>query len=168
MKWSWSLTARRREEEKLAERRRRISERPEPLPAVRERTLTLPLPPNNTDWVRNSRQQRTCDQQQSAFFTRLPQEIRYMIYQEVLAPSGHPELHIASADQRLLSRRCVNEDPIVPGLEHSCWGRCYKQDGTTARSGNPKEYEPEDRSSYPIRLGLLRSCRQVYVRIFHF
>lgn len=168
MKWSWSLTARRREEEKLAERRRRISDRPEPLPAVRKRTLTLPLPPSNTDLVRNSRQQRTCDQQQSAFFTTLPREIRYLIYREVLAPPDHPELHVASADQRLLSRRCVNENPDVPGLEHPCWGRCYKQDGTTARSGNPKEYAPEYRSPYPIRLGLLRSCRQMYVvSIFH-
>lgn len=168
MKWSWSLTPRRREEKKLAERRRRVSDRPEALPVIRERTLTLPFPPNNTDVPRNRRHQGTCDQQQSKFFTKLPQEIRYLIYREVLAPTDHSELHVASADQRLLSRRCVNENLETPGLQHSCWGRCYKLDGTTAQNPSLGRYEPEDDSPYPVRLGLLRSCRQAYViDIFH-
>jgi hypothetical protein len=168
MKWPWSSTARGREEKKLTERRRRISDRPDPLPAARERTLTLPFSPSNTDLARNSRHQRTCDQRQSAFFIKLPQEIRYLIYREVLGPADYPELHVASADQRLLSRRCINENRDVPGLEHKCWGRHYKQDGTTAQNGSLKGYEPEDDSFYPVRLGLLRSCRQAYVvSIFH-
>jgi hypothetical protein len=166
MKWSWSLTARHREKKRLAERRRRSSDRPGPLLAARERTLTLQ--PGNTELVEKSRHQSTCDQKQSAFFAKLPQEIRYLIYREVLAPSHHPELHVASANQRLLSRRCFNEDPDVPGRRHSCWGGRYKQDGTTAPNPNLEGYEPEDDSPYPIRLGLLRSCRQAYVaRVIH-
>ncbi|GLI74761.1 hypothetical protein PoHVEF18_003009 [Penicillium ochrochloron] len=163
MKWSWSLTARRREKKRLAERRRSTSDRPGPLPAVRERALTLPLPPGNTDLVGKSRHQSTRDQQQSAFFAKLPQDIRYLIYREVLAPAHHPELHVLSAHQRLLSRRCLNEDLDVPGRRHSCWGGRYKGDGTTAPNRNLDGYEPEDDSPYPIRLGLLRSCRQAYV-----
>jgi hypothetical protein len=168
MKWSWGFSTRRREKKRLAERRTRSSDRPGPLPAVRERALTLQLPPGNTDLVGKSRHQSTCDQQQSAFFAKLPQEIRYLIYREVLAPAHHPELHVASAHQRLLSRRCFNEDPDVPGRRHSCWGGRYKQDGTTAPNPNLGGYQPEDDSPYPIRLGLLRSCRQAYVaRVFH-
>ncbi|KAJ5886226.1 uncharacterized protein N7473_008900 [Penicillium subrubescens] len=162
MKWSWGFSTRRREKKRLAERRTRSSDRPGPLPAVRERALTLQLPPGNTDLVGKSRHQSTCDQQQSAFFAKLPQEIRYLIYREVLAPAHHPELHVASAHQRLLSRRCFNEDPDVPGRRHSCWGGRYKQDGTTAPNPNLGGYQPEDDSPYPIRLGLLRSCRQAY------
>lgn len=156
MKWSSSLFSRRREDKRANRGRRRVSDRPDPLPAIRERALTLPSP-------LDQKGARTSDQQQSAFLVKLPSEIRYLIYREVLAPADNPELHIASADRRLLSRRCFVENSDLPGLAHPCWGHCFKKDGTTARDPSVGRYEPEDNSPYPIRMGLLRSCRQVYV-----
>lgn len=156
MKWSNSLFSRHREDKKPIQGRRRASDRPGPLPAIRERALTLPSP-------LAQKEARTSDLQQSAFLVKLPPEIRYLIYREVLAPADNPELHIASADRRLLSRRCFNGNSDLPGLAHPCWGHCFKKDGTTAQNPSMGRYEPEANSPYPIRMGLLRSCRQMYV-----
>jgi len=84
---------------------------PVPLPLRRKRTLTNPLPALDTitglsNKVRRSRQ-RTSEQPMCRFLTKLPYELRLMIYREVLVGSGKGNVvHILRKHQRLGHWRC--------------------------------------------------------------
>lgn len=70
--------------EKLERKKRhQRSDSPEPLPA-RRRALTLLLGSLDT----------ASSQQLSLFFTKLPPDVRYLIYQHVLRASGRAYLHV--------------------------------------------------------------------------
>lgn len=72
---------RERQQRKMKELRK---ETPPALPAVRKRSLTLPLSPTTTRfWER--KQQGTADQLQSSLFGRCPLEIRQLIYKYYLS-----------------------------------------------------------------------------------
>lgn len=70
-------------------------ERPN-VPFPRQRALTIP----STDWQEN---QHTLDQPQCAFMTKLPLEIRRMIYEKAL---GEASLHVMTKGGALIARRC--------------------------------------------------------------
>ncbi|PKY00047.1 hypothetical protein P168DRAFT_285562 [Aspergillus campestris IBT 28561] len=142
-----------------------------PLPAVRQRALTPPLPPAPAPRAgifpfrkgrRTHEQERDHDQKQSPFFAKLPREVRTLIYREVLAPKDHPGLHVASADARLLSRRCRDDSWAVLGWRHPCWGGYHKKDGTTGPTCSGGGYKPEEDSPYATRMGIIQSCRRIY------
>lgn len=92
--------------------------------AQRKRSLTLPLP--------LEAQQTTADQNQSAFFTKIPPEIRKLIYQEVFN-GGTDVVHVTKKERKPLELvrcrdRCAMEynykcsagewlDVITPRLE---------------------------------------------------
>jgi hypothetical protein len=80
------------------------------LPRRRKRALTDPLPPlehsqSMTYSIRRSRQ-RTDPQSMSSFMTKLPLELRQMIYAEVLAGGGCEVVHILRKQGRLGHWRC--------------------------------------------------------------
>jgi hypothetical protein len=93
---------------------------PVPLPRRRKRALTNPLPPlesiqSMSYSIRRSRQ-RTDDQATSSFLTKLPLEIRQIIYEEVLADGGDGSVvHILRKHGRLGHWRC--RVPVQNALE---------------------------------------------------
>ena len=82
-----------------------------PLPRRRKRALSHPLPPPDPGQgmaysIRRSRQ-RTDTQDMSPFMTKLPFEIRHMIYEQVLAGGdGCEVVHILRKQGRLGHWRC--------------------------------------------------------------
>jgi hypothetical protein len=90
---------------------------PVPLPRNRKRALTNPLPAlesiNSMSYsIRRSRQ-RTDDQAMSSFLTKLPFEIRQIIYEEVLADGGDGSVvHILRKHGRLGHWRCRIQDGL--------------------------------------------------------
>jgi hypothetical protein len=84
-----------------------------PLPRRRKRALTDPLPPVEPTQsmaynIRRSRQ-RTDSQAMSSFLTKLPFELRHMIYEQVLAGGGYDGcnvVHILRKQGRLGHWRC--------------------------------------------------------------
>ena len=87
-----------------------------PLPPQRKRCLTIPLP---DEARRGFRKQRTCDQSQSSFLSRLPLEVRLKIYEYVLAAPGI--LHVVHVAQsgHLRSVRC-DEPGTKRSMTHAC------------------------------------------------
>jgi hypothetical protein len=65
-------------------------------PRPRSRALTLPL-------IEPEKNQVTSDQRQSAFMTKLPLEIRRLIYSEML---GGASIHLSTSDGKPRARRC--------------------------------------------------------------
>lgn len=118
-----------------------------PLRRNRKRALTLPLPESSSFFGRKA--QRTYDQLQSRFLTRLSYDIRLMIYEYVLAPDDQL-LHVAAIPGRLCGIRCYETDPTRPVGEHRCWWT-----STIARV-HPRG----------IPLALLYSCRQMSVTVY--
>ena len=80
---------------------------PLPLPVQRKRALTSPSPADadKKDLFRRPKQ-KIYDQSQSAFFSKLPAEVRTMIYREVLC-GPIPIVHIVTKTKRKLAHvRC--------------------------------------------------------------
>jgi hypothetical protein len=76
----------------------------EPIPlGPRPRALTLPLSDNLSD-------QKTLEQSQSAFFAKLPLELRHRVYEYAL---GGAHLHLRIVERRLLGARSL---PLWKGL----------------------------------------------------
>lgn len=86
---------------------------PVALPKTRKRALTHPLPPMESRSMpfnlRRSRQ-RTHEQAQSPFLTKLPIEIREMIYEEILGGGDRRLVHVLRKDRRLGHWRCRLQD----------------------------------------------------------
>lgn len=141
------------------------SEAPPPMPTRRKRALTpdtIAVPDGD-----DRHRQFNFDQQECFLFSKLPLEIRYLIYQAVLAPVENPDLHVCTGEGRLLTERCYYGTFVVTGFLHRCWGPT-KKDGTKGSTRKLKpglffESASEEDSYYPPGLGLLQSCRKVYV-----
>lgn len=103
----------------LKEIRMRGSEHPHPLPAKQP----CPLTP---DPVNSRKGSRTHPQEQSLLFTRLPLDIRRLIYREVLVPADGQELHVFSSNRRLLSHQV---DARVLFDEGGGWNDCELDGG---------------------------------------
>lgn len=150
------------------------SDSPEPL-ASRRRALT-PTPPVSGA-ASGSKFESISIQQQSLVFSKLPMDVRYMIYQYVAYFSGHQgRLHLVNLHKRLRSVPCycknvdTDEDEypfrsrelpswrIVHDWQHSCW-KPVAFDGTTVV--NPHIRYGQGRILNRVG-GLLCSCRQAY------
>lgn len=85
-----------------------------PLPKLRKRSLTHPLPPIESiqklsSSIRRSRQ-ITQNQEASFFLTKLPYELRLLIYGEVLAGGSENLVHLLRKYDRLGHWRCRMQD----------------------------------------------------------
>lgn len=144
--------------------KKRINNAPPCLPQKRPRALTYPLPANpdksaSRSWnpFKKSAAQQTLDQSQSALFSRLPYEIRQLIWTEIL---GGRLLHIAHAPKRLLAIECgetlSSQSELSPRM-HGCWP------GTWDR---PPGYDWPgvfSNSAKAVKLlALLQTCRAIY------
>jgi hypothetical protein len=104
---------------------------PIPLPSIRKRALTIPLPLINSSHsisynIRRSRQ-RTDNQTISLFLTKLPFDIRLIIYEEVLAGGDRRLVHILKKHRRLGHWRCrIQDGDDVWDLCESQQGRCVE------------------------------------------
>lgn len=142
----------------------RRQNQPRRLPLHRPRALTYPIPAKTSRlWnpFQRKQQQQTFDQRQSALLSRLPVEIRRLIWADAL---GGQLLHIARAPKRLLAIPCAKQER-ASGLNtrlHGCWG------STTGRVylGTTPGFYLQPRSSHGPRpanlLPLLQTCRIVY------
>ncbi|ORY14394.1 hypothetical protein BCR34DRAFT_560340 [Clohesyomyces aquaticus] len=128
--WCWTGPHRRPRPRVRQQRPRRPRPETPPLPP-RARALTIPLM-NPEDG------QVTLSQSQSAFFSKLPLELRRMIYDRAL---GLSTAHLMYACPRIWARRCTLEGCRHAGID--------RRDGET---------------SFGVSLALLRACRQMYVR----
>ncbi|KAI4220584.1 MAG: hypothetical protein LQ349_008051 [Xanthoria aureola] len=142
----------RRKDERLLEK-----EAPRPLPAVRKRALTIPLPETEgRSWWRKGRQ-GTLDQAQSSLFGRLPLEVRELIYRFYLAPDGR-RIHLFRRTDRRLGHCVCTDGPdshsYFPKLD---WGY---DDPSRTRAW--KRYSAEKPVHSNNLLPLLKSCRRLY------
>ena len=85
-----------------------------PLPKIRKRSLTLPLPSIDSihklsSSIRRSRQ-ITHSQENALLLTKLPYEIRLMIYGEVLAGGSGNVIHLLRKYDRMGHWRCRMQD----------------------------------------------------------
>jgi hypothetical protein len=99
-------------------------------PTPRPRALSLPLNDGRPE-------QLTSDQSQSTFITKLPLELRRMVYAEVL---GGQTIHLQTYDGRPSAKLCPEE------------GRCTCD-----------YFEPLMEKRLDFNLALLRTCRVMYV-----
>ena len=120
---------------------------PAPLPTKRLRALTLPI--QVEDEAEDVLLQHTVIQEASPLLSRLPLEIRQMIYREAL---GDGLLHIVNIAGRLTHLKCNIEDPVIRLLE------CWRFEGEEVRY---KYHNNPDYSVPSGLLGLLKTCRQV-------
>lgn len=123
---------------------------PLPLPVQRKRALTLPIPPDaDRKDVFGRPKQKTYDQSQSALFSKLPGEVRAMIYREVLC-GPVPIVHIVKKGRRKLGYvRCR-------GLKDH--HRDQSSDSTIHNIGFPR---PDVKERDGSLLPLLQSCRRM-------
>lgn len=134
----------------------------EQLPAIRARSLTLPLPAQSKPWLSSRPEQRTADQANSSFFEKLPGEIRTLIYREILCgpvPVAHLVLRQnAPGDMRCAYIRCR-------AAGKSCGRqRCRDQYNAEMDGDYWGYYNVATRTDGGI-LPLLLSCRQMSVFI---
>jgi hypothetical protein len=136
---------------------------PRQLPRERPRALTCPLEESSRSWNPFkilSVKQQTSDQSQSALIARLPPEIRYLIWAEVMG--GHL-FHIARAHKRLLAIKCAeNFEPDLETRFHGCWGRAnsfFEMRSTASFYIGQREGHPAKPANL---LPLLQTCRITY------
>lgn len=131
-----------------AERRMRYI--PRPLPRKRQRRLSLPSSQASFDWPKSG--QKIADQTQSALLSRLPLEIRSLIYQHVL---GGTLLHVTTI-YGLLQGRMAHIKCLVlfaPSDDHqNCWRRKVEKASPALSSG---------KSDGGGLLSILKTCRQM-------
>lgn len=152
----------------------RIIYAPQPLPQERARALTpihseRTAPRNGAEegekYVESLEKPLAQHQPQSSLFSRLPLELRLLIWNQVL---GGQWLHLVSAHGRLLAIRCVHHRPF-PDLDtctHGCWGDTTAGPRTKHFPGfflRMKRGTP----SQPVNLlPLLQTCRLLLVDSF--
>lgn len=152
----------------------RIVYAPQPLPHKRSRALTpifserAPLT-NETEegekHVKFPEKPLAQHQHQSSLFSRLPPELRLLIWNRVL---GGQWLHLVSAHGRLLAICCAHrrEFPDLDTCAHDCWGDTTAGPRTQHFPGfflRMKRGTP----SQPVNLlPLLQTCRLVLVDSF--
>lgn len=126
----------------------------EPLPSPRPRRLTLPLRPWRMGDI--SIRQKTQGQAQSMLFSKLPVEIRMLIYDLALSGDGRT-IHIVRRRRDHLSHvRCTNQDGRCKGYECFRWWT----PSSLHRSGSDNGTINKTHGGL---LPLLSSCRRMYV-----
>lgn len=123
------------------------------LPSHRKRRLTLPLPVDQVE-----PQQVTASQEQSDFFSKLPVDVRLIIYREVF---GDREIHVAceysetKKKWEVWSIECFAPDFLGQG------DGCRDRWGGILRNMSPRPYQVTEKYSWTeIEISLLLSCRQ--------
>lgn len=130
-------------------------EAPRPLPAVRKRALSIPLPQTEgrSFW---RKEQKTLDQAQSSLFGRLPLEVRELIYGFYLTPDGGRMHVFRRTDRRLGHCFCTKGPESHSHYPNSDWG--YDNPSRTrAWQRNASERPVCSNDLLP----LLKSCRRV-------
>lgn len=140
-------------------------ESPTPLLSIREHRPSSPLPDNENYTVSTGAQM---EQSQSMFMSRLPLEVRIMIYEEVLCrPVG--VVHITTRKNGKLGYfRCKAEDGRCRGLE--CFHGPNDDFYSTWRTRDKDLFSTWSPSDTPDMadeglLTLLQGCRQVSVSL---
>lgn len=148
--------------------------RAKPLPTNRPRALTSPLDDdaqNQTDRAQKhilSRiikkkqaqlHQWTSTQKDSLLITRLPYEVRRLIWRYLLCGQ---HLHLVRAPKRLLAIRCDEEEPIGD-FSHRCWGytSIRVRFGPRGAVGYYKGQKNGAQCETANLLSILRACRLV-------
>lgn len=141
---------------------------PAPLPPTRERGPSPPLPDDRNLRVSKGAKHTNMEQSQSMFMSRLPLEVRMMIYEEVLCrPVG--VVHITTRkDGRLGYFTCKAENGRCRGLE--CFHGPNEELYSTWRTRDKDLFSTWSPSDTPDMadgglLALLQSCRQVSVSL---
>ena len=118
-----------------------------PLPSCRPRRLT-----NGED---------TNDQLQSVLITRLPTEVRVLIWKHVVGSENDRDvLHLELADGILRYNRCYERDSGLPDFRHDCWTAPWRKSFRRAGRGR-NEPDNHRRAILP----LLFTCKLMYVLI---
>jgi hypothetical protein len=160
--WAFPSTRPSAPVDREAETRKQVV--PTPLPSVRPRSLSIPsadslttvTAPKNEKNLRPI--QHTQTQTQSLFMTKLPPELRLLIYTYVLCDKALHIVHIFHVVGRLYAVPCTHSEPFALGLDHRCWGKPHSTQGLNI----PPHYfahREEDNDSGNGRLALLKSCR---------
>lgn len=132
---------------------------PKPLPLQRKRALTLPLPspPTTTFW---KIKQRTDAQQDSSLLSKLPLEIRQLVYQEVIFGEAQGKVfHVYTRWRKLNSWQCTQ-----PSKGQPCVWRTLctlPVPGSACRDPNYLQNN-EHPVANDIFVSMLRTCRQMY------
>jgi hypothetical protein len=116
------------------------------------------LPPRRRRLSKSSIHPQTC-----ALLTRLPVELRIMIYEEVL---GHSILHVVSLPGRMGVYKCPIPYPADSDYRRTCipLKRTFSTDGVRHPFLPASMGELYPKRSFPIsQLPLLQTCRQIYV-----
>lgn len=122
---------------------------------MRQRRLTLPLPPQSSSMLVT--QLKTNEQVQSLFFFRLPVEIRTIIYEKVLGGEGRL-LHIVRPTEGCFSHiRCTSLDRKCKNYE------CFQT--WTPEVEDPKRLGTFHKTHGHL-LPLLKSCRKAYTDFY--
>jgi hypothetical protein len=98
-------------------------------------------------------QQRTFAQKESLLITRLPHEVRILIWRYLLCDQ---HLHLVRAPKRLLAIRCY-EYEFIGDCRHECWG--YSTISVRSAAGYYKEKKDGARCENANLLSVLKTCR---------
>jgi hypothetical protein len=103
------------------------------LPSCRPRRLT------NVD--------DTCQQLQSALITRLPAEVRVLIWERVVGSEDDRDvLHLELADGILRHNRCYERRGDLPNCKHDCWTAAWRKSYRVGRARGNNEPENHRRA----------------------
>lgn len=140
---------------KLAQREAKElrKEAPTPLPAVRNRSLTLPLARARTRLWRRKRE--TADQLQSSLFGRFPLEVRELIYKYYLIPDRRCVHIFRRTDRRLGHYLCTGGHGSHFHMPLRPWG--YDQISSTRAWQKDQRIQPSFSSNL---LPLMKTCRR--------
>jgi len=175
-----TCTREQREREEYQARRKK--DVPRPLPEVRERSLSQPLPEGiqiKSRWKK--RQQQSLGQEQSLLMSKLPIELRLQIWEYVV---GGNTLHMVSSSmgdgkkQRLNYVKCERYPFSAPTVHYLCpvrWGKystpqvgvpfgpCMYPDRFSSDKAVAQYWYEIWRQEKRSPLWLLLTCRQMFV-----
>ncbi|KAL8789321.1 MAG: hypothetical protein Q9213_001244 [Squamulea squamosa] len=153
-------TTRMQHARRKAEKRILRQEAPTPL-SLRKRALTLPLPVESPAFLSKKVIRSTKDQLQSAFFGRLPLEIREMIYRYALCNFVHIHIY-RRQDKRLGHYKCRSvhrPESHVLNPEYQAGQGCGYPSVTSTGAWIPGRWQDGDITEL---LPLLKTCRRLY------
>jgi hypothetical protein len=102
----------------------------------------------------------THQQLQSALMTRLPAEIRVLIWEHVVGREDDRDvLHLEPADGILRYNRCYEQWSDLPNCKHDCWTAAWRKSFRIGGARGRNEPENHRRAILP----LLFTCKLMYV-----
>lgn len=129
----------------------RTANAPPALPQARPRAITP---------VRGG-PEAPCHQNQSILLSRVPLEVRRLIWERVVG--GH-WLHLVHAQHRLIAIQCEHDIafPDLSRCTHDCWGNTTGAECWESQPGLFLSMKPSSPSSIVSLLALSRTCRLLY------